>query len=674
MQLQLLENMDSNESVTKSSIWQHFTRSDDKSTAQCIECKKSLKTAGGSTSSLHKHLKTVHSKTTEKKTVADTSTQPSTSCTENRVQIPKKKKRMTDFFESYSNPNMETMVSRMVSLDGMPFRIFTTSADLRYLFERRGHHLPKSPNTIREIVIREYSEKKEEVTREIKRILSQDHKFSISFDEWSSKGNKRYLSLTLHSPEFEGASKFRSLGLLRIYGSMNARQCIVIIRNELQNYGIDFEQDVVAQTTDGCSLMVKFGRLVDSIHQLCVAHAIQLAIIDIMYKNADEVLRSAGYYQLIEIVEDDEEDMTLAELSTRMRNEEVSNTDDSDADEEDGVLFLNDAIIPGAEIHESGLIFQDIIKKVRKVVKMFKKSPVKNDEVLQKHVLSDFKREYTLLLDVQTRWSSMAIMISRFLKLKGPITKSLIDLQSDVRFSEREWKTLQDIDAILNIVQTIVEVVCRRDATILTVDVAVKFALRKLREISSDLSLKMEYALARRYGQRRLKQVSVLQYLTNPTSYFSDNDNTFGQRISSDEMCAELADMVKGHLDITKNNNHLQNSDTDPSHMLSLSIEDELNQEIIKATSLEKPSAHTGDPSVAIRLEMALYENGGQKGRYLTMAYSRLLTIQPTSVEPERIFSSAGMICSRLRTSLSDHSLMAISFLRTYFLEKRQDF
>jgi hypothetical protein len=53
------------------------------------------------------------------------------------------------------------------------------------------------------------------------------------------------------------------------------------------------------------------------------------------------------------------------------------------------------------------------------------------------------------------------------------------------------------------------------------------------------------------------------------------------------------------------------------------------------------------------------------RGKYLTLVY--LQTVKPTSVEAERAFSSAGTICTKIRTSLRDETLDTICFLRAYF-------
>ncbi|KAH9645485.1 hypothetical protein HF086_017397 [Spodoptera exigua] len=75
------------------------------------------------------------------------------------------------------------------------------------------------------------------------------------------------------------------------------------------------------------------------------------------------------------------------------------------------------------------------------------------------------------------------------------------------------------------------------------------------------------------------------------------------------------------------------------------------------------------DFDTSIRIEMALYENGGSRGKYLNMAFNNLLSIPipPTSVESERAFSSSGYLCNHLRSRLSDKTLDTLLFLQSHY-------
>ena len=54
-------------------------------------------------------------------------------------------------------------------------------------------------------------------------------------------------------------------------------------------------------------------------------------------------------------------------------------------------------------------------------------------------------------------------------------------------------------------------------------------------------------------------------------------------------------------------------------------------------------------------------------GPHLTCAYEYLQTIKPTSVEAERAFSAAGLICTKIRSALKSSTLDDLCFLNSYF-------
>jgi len=64
-----------------------------------------------------------------------------------------------------------------------------------------------------------------------------------------------------------------------------------------------------------------------------------------------------------------------------------------------------------------------------------------------------------------------------------------------------------------------------------------------------------------------------------------------------------------------------------------------------------------------IKKEMSLFEGGVARGQFL----NSLLSVPPTNVESERAFSSARAICTKLRTQLSDRTVVELVFLRAYF-------
>lgn len=163
--------------------------------------------------------------------------------------------------------------------------------------------------------------------------------------------------------------------------------------------------------------------------------------------------------------------------------------DVEEIDETGGVMFLEDDDL-GADVDLRLQVFPElvdnfdcVIRKVCKIVCMFKSSPTRND-TLQKHVQDDFGKQLPLLLDTKTRWSSLCTMLERFYFIRYAVRKAAIDLklQSSVALSDEEIEQIRTVVQVLQVVQLTVEALCRRDATLLTADAALRFMLTKLHE------------------------------------------------------------------------------------------------------------------------------------------------------------------------------------------------
>lgn len=162
-------------------------------------------------------------------------------------------------------------------------------------------------------------------------------------------------------------------------------------------------------STDGAAVMIRVGKDMNLIHQLCLAHEIHLAVIKVLYnKNGFADAQTNA----------DELDHT---------NEVHNSEDESDCENEDYM-----EIYSGSNEHEENFDtiqqLYPIIAKIRKTVKIFRYS-TKNNDLLQKYVVKDFNKELCLILDTKTRWNSLLAMMKRFYLLKTCVQKCLIDLQ-----------------------------------------------------------------------------------------------------------------------------------------------------------------------------------------------------------------------------------------------------
>ncbi|GBN03239.1 hypothetical protein AVEN_229019-1 [Araneus ventricosus] len=243
--------------------------------------------------------------------------------------------------------------------------------------------------------------------------------------------------------------------------------------------------------------MVKVGKLMSCCQQLCFAHGLQLAVVDILYKKNTER-------------KEEHQEITSNESDT-------DDEDINDTHEEQGVTVTTTADPRNLHLSRTEVTprYNDLLQKVRIVVKLFKRSPTKYDMYLQKYVKEDTGKELSLILDCRTPWNSLLAMIERFHKLKVCIDKALIDIGSDTTFSNLEWSKIKDLIESLQPFKLAVEALCRRDSTLLTAETTLKFILEKLVTQDTMLSAELSEALRVRIKERRTVVTGILIYLQN---------------------------------------------------------------------------------------------------------------------------------------------------------------
>jgi hypothetical protein len=140
-------------------IWQHFLREKNGQSAQCKICEVIIKTFGGSTSGMHTHLQTKHKISIRKRpssdeTTASTSVIACGSSTSSSLNSKVNKVAPMDKYVKNADENsVGAILARMTSCDGLPFLVFTTSGDLRRALGALGLAVPRSPNTIKKLVM-----------------------------------------------------------------------------------------------------------------------------------------------------------------------------------------------------------------------------------------------------------------------------------------------------------------------------------------------------------------------------------------------------------------------------------------------------------------------------------------------------------------------------------------
>lgn len=298
----------------------------------------------------------------------------------------------------------------------------------------------------------------------------------------------------------------------------------------------------------------------------------------------------------------------------------------------------------------------------------------------------EFGKEIMLILDVKTRWNSLLGMLERFFFVQNSVRKSLIDINSNISFTEAELKLLSETISALQPLKVAVEALCSEDANIYVADVTLNFLLCELSSQNSCLSNQLLDEVIVRIKEQRTIYSDILQYLYNPNCLDSYCKYGVFNTTSKSMISKTIVKLIESTHEICKTNLETESTLID-SHDSFDSVEISTNfsttTEILKQklhstinfmmSSASKSDELTNnlrqDLTTTVRKEMLFFKDEKVRGKYLSKAFHYLKTIKPTSVESERAFSAAALICTKIRSRLRDDSLDKLAFLRAYFMK-----
>ena len=639
--------MDISKESSSNSVWKYFLRGKTNQVAKCMQCKQVLKILGGCTTPMHTHLRSKHNTVLNKRKFDENTTASTSDSNDSVVSTTRKTNTIIDVFKSKKDETFPAVVARMIASDCLPFRVFCTSNDLRKCLTMRGFSdIPKSPTSIQKVVM-DYTKKIKQLQIAEINQLKKNLCFSLTLDEWTSSRNRHYMNVNVH-----GSKNIWNLGLSRINSRFAAENCVKLLEDKLESFQLNIRNDISCIVTDGASMMQKVGRLLPCEQILCFAHAIQIAIVNVIYKQTEKEVDEDDYESVLDL-DSDEEDLSDDEgMQVGTRNE------------------------CDVEITEK-FTLRNVIMKVRVIVRMFRRSPLKN-EVLQKHVKEDHGKELQLLLDSKTRWSSLMPMLERFNLLKSSIKKAIIDIKADTFLNDSEWNIISTVSRNLKPIKLAVDALCRADANLLSADATFTFVLENFDE-NEEIGREMKKEFEVQINRRRTVVYNVLQYLHNGgktkihKNILRRSKTEITKIIIS--LIQRLSSEVALEIDPTVSESTKMDDDK-PIESLEtqLSLQEILQQKIKESLSesrskvLQKSSIHS-----EIRSEMKFWDEGRSRGMLLEDLYKSLLTTPPTSVESERAFSAAGAFSTKIRSRLNDKTLDTLCFLKSFFKNQNEN-
>lgn len=315
--------------------------------------------------------------------------------------------------------------------------------------------------------------------------------------------------------------------------------------------------------------------------------------------------------------------------------------------------------------------FGSVLKRIRIVVRMFRKSPVKNS-VLQKKVMEHFHKQYQLLPDIKTRWNSTETMLERYIKLHDCVVKALKELRvpSSVIISDKELDMIKSLHGALQPIRLVSEALGRRDATLMTAEGSLNFLLTKLKSQANPFATQLHEAILKRIEERRNpKLVSLMRWLQNSGS----STSTVSTELPTIPR-SQLMKFVKEECDRLYRMSTVHSTPDYATAELNIndaSLEKELEDMIQQHAETSNTQREPFSIQKVIQKELALFELTGELTPGLNNMYKALKSIKPTSTDSERVFSDSANICTKKRSSLQDSSINELCFLKSYF--KRVD-
>ncbi|GLV37553.1 hypothetical protein CBL_20365 [Carabus blaptoides fortunei] len=128
--------------------------------------------------------------------------------------------------------------------------------------------------------------------------------------------------------------------------------------------------------------------------------------------------------------------------SSEIRSEEQTDQENERIEERDFDYEDDNSVEELTDYEDNHTIFinelQKIVVKVRKMVKIFRKSPVRNDTNLQPQTLGTFGKEKNLLLDCIIRWNFLLKMLERFYEMRKEVKIAMLQLDYPFDLNNQE--------------------------------------------------------------------------------------------------------------------------------------------------------------------------------------------------------------------------------------------
>ena len=152
-------------------------------------------------------------------------------------------------------------MAEMTAKDGFTFHAVANSSFIRRSRTLRGFQAPHDTKTVAKLMFKFANDKKHDLAKEIEAMIECGKRFLASLDKYTSIKNGR-----LASVNFPFKSKYYSLGLVSIDGSLNAACATELLRKKRLEFKVSLDCHILVLVSDGAAMMLKMGHEIHGKH------------------------------------------------------------------------------------------------------------------------------------------------------------------------------------------------------------------------------------------------------------------------------------------------------------------------------------------------------------------------------------------------------------------------
>lgn len=323
-----------------------------------------------------------------------------------------------------------------------------------------------------------------------------------------------------------------------------------------------------------------------------------------------------------------------------------------------------------------------VVAAARRLVGHFKKSAKATvalaDKQKQQNVV-----EHKLIQDVSTRWNSTQCMLERLLEQRWPVTAVLSDPNTtqrsdrDLDLTAVQWRIAEDIVSVLKPMVTLTELLSQDDNVSLSATLPMLINMKRrhllLREDDSAAATAMKNTLReeidKRWELNGELQTSI--YIKAAVLDPRFKSLSFMEEEKRDEAYTTVFELAESLTPAEEPAQRpLDEDDNEPMPLQKKRKQDEIS--MLMGTDEEQQAEEQNSEMKRYLEDKTKVESGGplawwqrNEERYpkLARAAMRVHSIPSTSTSSERIFSKAGFIVSKTRSSLLPDNVDKLVFL-----------